>query len=37
MGTTEGGISVIVEEAKPEGDGYLLIIGDQYYYQQLIF
>ena len=27
MGADESEISLVVEEAKPEGDGYLLIIG----------
>ena len=27
MGTVDGEISLVVEEAKPEGDGYLLIVG----------
>lgn len=30
MGKVESEISVVVEEAAPEGDGYLLIIGMQF-------
>ena len=31
MGEVEGEISLVVEEAKPEGDGYLLIVGTYSY------
>ena len=34
MGDISGDISLVVEEAKPEGDGYLLIVGQ--YIEQFI-